>query len=89
MDGRKNNKGNKGNKGGRPKRIEEVRMFEMMDAIAAPEEAWQALWIAAQKDTNALKLWLAYRAGQPSNKVELSGKDGTDIIVNIIPPDSI
>lgn len=73
MDGRKNNKGTKGNNGGRPPRVAEIQLIEQMDAIAAPAEAWAALWVKVQEgDTQAIKVWLSYRFGQPKQSVDLT-----------------
>ena len=88
-DGRKNNGGARPGAGRKP-RIDEDILHEMMDRALAPQEVWDKLAEKVQEgDVNAIKLFCSYRFGQPSNKVELSGKDGTDIIVNIVPPDSI
>lgn len=88
-DGRKNN-GGKREGSGRPRKIDEELLHKMMDKALAPQEVWDTLAAKVQEgDVNAIKLFCSYRFGQPSNKVELSGKDGTDIIVNIIPPSDI
>jgi hypothetical protein len=75
--------GGKRENAGRKPRADEVRIIETMDAIAAPQQAWEALWIkCAEGDTAAIKLWLSYRFGQPKQKVELDS-GSTGIIVNI------
>jgi hypothetical protein len=79
-DGRRNNRGIKGKAGRKPK-AEEVQIIEKMDAALAPSEAWEALANRVAKgDVQAIKLWLAYRYGQPKQDVKLSG-DGS--VVNI------
>ena len=84
MDGRKNNKGTKGNNGGRPPKAAEIQLIEQMDAIAAPAEAWAALWVKVQEgDTAAIKVWLSYRFGQPKQSVDVTTQ-GDKVI-----PDSI
>lgn len=78
-DGRRNNGGHstKG-RAGRKKKADEIAMIQRMDAILAPDEAWQALADRVQsRDTNATKVWLAYRYGQPKQSVDLSNSDGT------------
>jgi hypothetical protein len=68
---------------GRKPKAQEIQVIETMDAIAAPKEAWEALWNKClEGDTAALKLWLAYRFGAPKQKVELDS-DSKGIIVNI------
>jgi NADPH-dependent ferric siderophore reductase len=72
LDGRRNNKGVKGNKGGRPPKADEIKIIEQMDAIAAPSEAWRALWVKCQEgDVQAVKTWLNYRFGMPKQSVDL------------------
>jgi hypothetical protein len=75
-DGRKNNGGHstKGFAGRKPK-ADEIKIIEQMDAIAAPLEAWQALWLKVQEgDTQAIKTWLAYRFGQPKQVTDIQSK---------------
>jgi hypothetical protein len=58
---------------GRPPKILEVKLIEQMDAISVPEEIWKALLMkCAQGDTQALKLWLAYRFGLPKQQIDLT-----------------
>jgi hypothetical protein len=74
QDGRKNNGGHstKG-KAGRPPKADEIKLIEQMDAIAAPEEAWQKLWnLAKEGDVQAIKTWLAYRYGTPKANLDLT-----------------
>jgi hypothetical protein len=55
-----------------------------MDAIAAPAEAWAALWLKVREgDTAAIKVWLSYRFGQPKQSVDVTTQ-GDKLI-----PDSI
>lgn len=73
MDGRRNNKGTPGNKGGRPPKADEIKLIEQMDAIAAPSEAWAALWGKVQEgDTQAIKTWLEYRFGKPKQQLDVT-----------------
>ncbi len=72
MDGRKNNGGHstKGKAGRKPK-ADEIKIIEQMDAVAAPEHAWKALWNKCiEGDTQALKTWLGYRFGMPKQAVD-------------------
>ena len=58
---------------GRPPKILEVKLIEQMDALAAPQEIWNALLMkCAQGDTQALKLWLSYRFGLPKQQVDIT-----------------
>jgi hypothetical protein len=75
LDGRRNNKGVKGNKGGRRPKADEIKIIEQMDAVAAPESAWRALWAKCQEgDTQALKTWLNYRFGMPRQSVDIDAR---------------
>jgi hypothetical protein len=56
---------------GRKPKADEIRLIETMDAIAAPESVWIALYQKAESgDTNAIKTWLQYRYGMPKQIVE-------------------
>jgi hypothetical protein len=58
---------------GRPPKILEVKLIEQMDAISVPDEIWKALLMkCAQGDTQALKLWLAYRFGLPKQQIDVT-----------------
>ncbi len=58
---------------GRPPKILEVKLIEQMDALAAPQEIWNALLMkCAQGDTQALKLWLSYRFWLPKQQVDIT-----------------
>ena len=62
------------NGAGRKPRADEIMIIEQMDAIAAPEEAWRALWIKClEGDTQAVKTWLNYRFGMPVQKTQNEG----------------
>jgi len=91
MDGRKNNGGHstKGFAGRKPK-ADEITIIQNMDAVAAPEKAWKALWGKVMDgDTQAIKTWLAYRYGQPKQSVDhtTNGKDIAPPIQWITPTD--
>ena len=44
-----------------------------MDAIAVPEKIWLALLRKCEEgDTQALKLWLAYRLGLPKQQIDVT-----------------
>jgi len=76
MDGRKNNGGHstKGLAGRKPK-ADEIKLIEQMDAIATPDEAWEALWKLCKKgDSQAVKTWLNYRFGMPKQSVDVTTK---------------
>jgi hypothetical protein len=58
---------------GRPPKILEVKLIEQMDAIAVPEKIWAALLRKCEEgDTQALKLWLAYRLGLPKQQIDIT-----------------
>ena len=68
-DGRKNNGGNK-NAGRKPK-ADEIKLIEQMDAVMVPLEVWQALGEKVENgDTQAIKTWLSYRYGMPTQMIE-------------------
>lgn len=76
MDGRENNGGHS-TKGfaGRKSKAEEIKIIESMDAVAAPAEAWKALWEKCKEgDTQAIKSWLAYRYGMPKQVVDVTSQ---------------
>jgi hypothetical protein len=58
---------------GRPPKIQEIKLIEQMDAIAVPEKIWLALLRKCEEgDTQALKLWLAYRLGLPKQQIDVT-----------------
>jgi hypothetical protein len=58
---------------GRKPKIMEVKLIEQMDALAAPQQIWDALLYKCQQgDTQALKLWLSYRFGLPKQQIDLT-----------------
>ena len=58
---------------GRPPKILEVKLIEQMDALAAPQQIWDALLYKCQQgDTQALKLWLSYRFGLPKQQIDVT-----------------
>jgi hypothetical protein len=58
---------------GRKPKVLEVKLIEQMDAISVPDEIWKALLMkCAQGDTQALKLWLAYRFGLPKQQIDVT-----------------
>ncbi len=64
---------------GRKAKADEIKLIEQMDAIAAPQEAWEALWLKVREgDTQAIKTWLAYRYGQPKQNLDIKS-DGEKI----------
>jgi hypothetical protein len=66
-------KGGKREGSGRKPKIQEVKLVEQMDAISVPSEIWEALLFKCkQGDTQALKLWLAYRFGMPKQQVDIT-----------------
>jgi hypothetical protein len=84
LDGRKNNKGVVGNKGGRKPKADEVKLIELMDAVMAPLEAWQALALKVKEgDVQAVKTWLNYRFGMPKQAIDMKG-DGITPPVSIV-----
>lgn len=70
MDKRKNNGGARKGAGRKPKADEE-KLKELMDGISTPKKVWNKLLEKVKDgDTNAIKLWLAYRYGQPKQTIE-------------------
>jgi hypothetical protein len=58
---------------GRKPKILEVKLIEQMDALAVPEQIWNALLFKCQQgDTQALKLWLSYRFGLPKQQIDVT-----------------
>jgi hypothetical protein len=58
---------------GRKPKIQEIKLIEQMDALAAPQQIWDALLYKCQQgDTQALKLWLSYRFGLPKQQIDLT-----------------
>ena len=58
---------------GRKPKVLEVKIIEQMDAIAVPEKIWLALLRKCEEgDTQALKLWLAYRLGLPKQQIDIT-----------------
>ena len=67
---------------GRPPKILEIKLIEQMDAIAVPDEIWNALLYKCKEgDTAALKLWLSYRFGLPKQQIDITSNGE-----NIAPP---
>jgi hypothetical protein len=82
-------KGGKREGAGRKSKADEIKIIEQMDAIAAPSEAWAALWGKVQEgDTAAIKTWLEYRFGKPKQSLDVT-TDGEkinttpEIVVNV------
>jgi hypothetical protein len=68
---------------GRKPKADELKLIEQMDAIAAPQEAWEALWNKAKSgDVQAIKTWLEYRFGKPKQQIDVT-TDGEKI--NVVP----
>jgi hypothetical protein len=58
---------------GRKPKVQEIKIIEQMDAIAVPEKIWLALLRKCEEgDTQALKLWLAYRLGLPKQQIDIT-----------------
>jgi hypothetical protein len=58
---------------GRPPKIQEVKLIEQMDALAVPEQIWNALLFKCKEgDTAAIKLWLSYRFGLPKQQIDVT-----------------
>lgn len=84
-DGRKNNGGHstKGKAGRKPK-SDELKKIEMMDAIAAPEEAWAKVWeLVLDNDMQAVKVWIEHRFGKPKETKDVT-TNGNDINLTAI-----
>lgn len=84
MDRRKFNKGTPGNKGGRKSKADELKLIETMEAVMVSSEVWQAVAKRVREgDTQAMRLWLAYRFGQP--RQELQVQDTSEQIQIVLP----
>ncbi len=58
---------------GRKPKVQEIKIIEQMDAIAVPQRIWEALLRKCEEgDTQALKLWLAYRLGLPKQQIDIT-----------------
>lgn len=58
---------------GRKPKADEIKIIEQMDAVAAPAEAWQALWDKCEEgDVQAIKTWLNYRFGMPKQNLDVT-----------------
>jgi hypothetical protein len=58
---------------GRKPKIQEIKLIEQMDALAVPEQIWNALLFKCQQgDTAAIKLWLSYRFGLPKQQIDVT-----------------
>lgn len=57
---------------GRPTKADEIKMLENMDAVKAPDKVWEALAeLVDEGNQQAIKTWLAYRYGKPTEKIDL------------------
>lgn len=55
---------------GRLKKDEVLSLIETMDAIAVPDTVWKMLYAKVlDSDVNAIKLWLSYRFGMPTQNI--------------------
>jgi hypothetical protein len=73
MTTKKENRGGPRPNSGRPPKILEIKLIEQMDALAVPEQIWNALlYKCEQGDTNAIKLWLSYRFGLPKQQIDIT-----------------
>lgn len=80
------NRGGKRENAGRKPKADELTIIEKMDKAKAPDEVWQILANkVSEGDLSAVKLWLAYRFGQPQQKVEQSLNLNSIPILNIDP----
>lgn len=74
-----NNHGGAREGAGRKPKADEIKMIEKMDATLAPTEVWQALAdLVADGNERAVRTWLHYRFGKPTDKIELDSK--TDML---------
>lgn len=56
---------------GRKPKADEIKLIESMDAIAAPQDVWEALFKKVKDgDTQAIKTWLNYRFGMPKQTID-------------------
>jgi hypothetical protein len=83
-------KGKSGNPGGRPVIPVDVRAL----ANERTPQAMEHLWAIIEKGKGmvkleAIRLWLAYGPGKPTDKVEHSGPDGGPIDLRSIPTDDL
>jgi hypothetical protein len=72
MDRRRNNGGHstKGKAGRKPK-ADEIAMIERMDSTLVPTKAWEKLAeLVNEGNIQAIRTWLEYRYGKPTQLVE-------------------
>jgi|SRR5688572_30898029 len=79
MDGRANNGGARNGAGRKPK-SDEIELIEKLKPL--DDLAFNVLSeLLEERDQQALKLFMAYRFGQPNSKVDFTS-DGESIILN-------
>lgn len=62
---------------GRKPKADEIKTIESMDRAMIPDEAWEALAKKVKEgDVPAIKLWLAYRFGQPKKTIDHQNNGG-------------
>jgi len=61
-------------------KADEIAIIEKMDAVMVPDKAWQALAEKVKEnDIPAVKLWLAYRYGNPKDTLNLNSSEGISL----------
>jgi hypothetical protein len=57
---------------GRKPKADEIKMIENMDATLAPKKVWENLTkLVEDGNERAVRTWLHYRFGKPTEKIEL------------------
>ena len=86
MDRRKNNGGHstKGKAGRKPK-AQEIKIAEALDRVADLDSVLAALYQKVlDNDTAAIKLWLSYRIGMPTQNTDITS-NGETLNTNFTP----
>ena len=56
---------------GRKPKAQELKLADTMDMYCTPDDFWAIVWgLVSKGDVNAIKLWAAYRFGQPKQTIE-------------------
>lgn len=83
-------RGGKREGSGRKPKADEEKLTLMMDRILSPDEFWKMVAaMAVTGEVQAVRIWAAYRYGQPKQSMDITsdGDKITDINIKIIQPD--
>jgi hypothetical protein len=78
-------RGGKRENAGRKPKADEIKIIEAMDAVLVPKIAWEKLaGLVKDGDVQAIRIWLAYRYGQPKQSIAHEA-GGEGFLINIKP----